>query len=258
MPSPFPGMDPYLESQPFWANLHSSLVSVAQAELKKRLPRKYTVWSDIYIWLHEPDAQTRRGKPDDFTTAKAAGHENAGVAALAAPATTLLPATRREGNKYLKIKEAGSERVITVIEFLSPANKAPGPDRDGYLAKRNEYLATRTNLVEIDLHRTGRRMPMGKPKPPRADYYVQICRAIDFPKTGVWPFSVRDPLPNIPIPLNPEDGAVTLPLQACFGAAYEIGPYDAAVNYARPPRIALHGEDAAWAKAIAKRAAHRG
>ncbi len=246
-----------MESQPFWANLHSTIVSVAQAELKKRLPRKYTVWSDIYIWLHEPDPQTRRGRPDEFITAQKSRQTNGVAAMVHAPATTPLPAIRREGNKYLKIKEINNERVVTVIKFLSPANKAPGPDRDGYLAKRNEYLATRTNLVEIDLHRSGRRMTMGKPKPPRADYYVQICRAVDFPKTGVWPFSVRDPLPEIPIPLNPEDEAVILPLQGCFDAAYEIGPYDAAVEYAKPPRIALHGDDAIWAKTMAKKAAHR-
>ena len=259
MPSPFPGMDPYLEAQPFWADFHAAMLTVMKGELKKRLPRKYTVWSDIYIWLHEPDAQTRRGKPDDFITARTKRHENGGVATmeLVVTATTLLPAVRREGNRYLKIKEVGSERVVTVLEFLSPANKAPGPDHDGYLAKRNEYLATRTNLVEIDLHRTGERMPMGKPKPPRADYYVLVCRAIDFPKTGVWPFSVRDPLPEIPIPLDPEDGAVILPLQTCFNQAYDLGPYDTAVDYAKPPRIGLHGEDAAWGKAVAQKAARR-
>src|SRR5207248_9608925 len=129
---------------------------------------------------------------------------NGGVATLTAPTTTLLPAVRREGNKYLKIKEARSDRLITVIEFLSPANKTPGADRDAFLAKRNEYLATKTNIVEIDLHRTGRRMPMGEPAPPTADYYVFVCRAADFPKTGIWPFSVRHPLPEIPIPLKPE------------------------------------------------------
>lgn len=255
--SPFPGMDPYLESQPFWADFHAAMLIVMKAELKKRLPRKYAVWSDIYIWLHEPDAQTRRGRPDELITAERSRDQNGGVATMPAPATTLLPAVRREGSRYLKIKEARTERVVTVIEFLSPANKASGPDRDGYLAKRNEYLATQTNLVEIDLHRTGRRMPMGKPKPPRADYYVQVCRAVDFPKTGVWPISVRDSLPDIPVPLNPADDAVFLPLQACFSAAYDMGPYDVAVDYGKPPRITLHGDDAAWAKAIAKKAAHR-
>jgi hypothetical protein len=208
MPSPFPGMDPYLESEPFCDDLRSTLVVVAHGELNQRLPRGYSAWID-----------------------------------------------RRE-NTHVMIKEVRCESVITLIEFLSPALKTLGPNRDGYLAKRNEYLATGTNLVEIDLHRTGRRMPMGKPKPPRADYYVQICRAVDFPKTGVWPFSVREALPDIPIPLNPEDGAVTLPLQACFNGAYDLGPHDAAVDYAKPPRIALHGEDGAWAKAIAKNGAH--
>jgi hypothetical protein len=52
---------------------------------------------------------------------------------------------------------------------------------------------------------------MGDPTPPRADYYILISRAAEFPKTRIWPFSVRDPLPDIPIPLKPEDGFVTLP-----------------------------------------------
>ena len=152
MPSPFPGMDPYLESQPFWSDLHGSLLSTIKQELQKTLPAHYSVWSDIYIWLHEPDAETRRGKPDDFITSESEHGSNLVLATLSAPTTTILPAIRREGNKYLKIKEVRSERVITILEFLSPTNKAPGVDRDAYLAKRNEYLATKTNVVEIDLH----------------------------------------------------------------------------------------------------------
>jgi hypothetical protein len=228
------------------------MLSVIKGELKGLLPRSYSVWSDIYVWLHEPDAEARRGKPDDLITSKPEHVANGGVATLPAPMTTLLPATRREGNKYLKIKETRSDRVITILEFLSPANKMAGPDRDGYLAKRNEYLATRTNLVEIDLHRTGQRMPMGKPKPPLADYYVFICQAIDFPRTGVWPFSVRDRLPDIPVPLKPEHGFVTLPLQKCFDAAYDQGPYDSEVDYTKPPRIRLRGADAAWVAKLLK------
>jgi hypothetical protein len=72
-------MDPYLEAQPDWGDLHATMISVMKAELNRRVPKGYSVWSDVYIWLHEPDAETRRGKPT----------------------ATILPAVRREGNKYL-------------------------------------------------------------------------------------------------------------------------------------------------------------
>src|SRR4051812_23765860 len=128
MPSPFPGMDPYLEVQPFWSDLHAALNTAMKAELKKRLPARYAVWSDVYIWLHEPDAEMRiKKKPDVLVTHPSTEPGSPrGLATLAAPATTLLPAVRREGNRYLKIKEIPSGQVVTVVELLSPANKTPG------------------------------------------------------------------------------------------------------------------------------------
>jgi hypothetical protein len=247
MPSPFPGMDPYLESQPLWQDFHGSMLPAIKGQLQQQLPANYVVWSDIYVWLHEPDYETRRGKPDDFITSLKPSTGGSGLVTLPAPATSILPAVRREGNKYLKIKEVQSDRVITVIEFLSPTNKTPGVDHDAFLAKRNEYLATKTNIVEIDLHRTGLRMPMGEPPPPVADYYILICRAADFPKTAIWPFGVRDPLPDVPIPLKPEDGIVTLRLKECFDLAYDQGPYRKVVDYSKPPGIPLQRDDANWA-----------
>lgn len=250
MPSPFPGMDPYLESPPFWGDLQPALITAMKAELKKRISPRYTVWSDVYIWLHEPDAETRMGKPDVFL----AGDTSKGgsAATLAAPASTILPATRREGNRYLTIKDVAENRIVTVVELLSPANKE-GLDREAYLLKRNEYLATGTNLVEIDLLRSGERLPMGEPTPPPADYYVLVCRAIDFPRTGIWPIGLRERLPEIPIPLLPEDGVVPLPLQDCFDLAYDQGPYDRAVDYSRPPRAPLGEKDAAWARSVVEK-----
>ena len=67
---------------------------------------------------------------------------------MTAPATTLLPAIRKTGNRYLKIKETKSDRVVTVIELLSPTNKKPGEDHDIYLAKRMDYFAQSVNVVE--------------------------------------------------------------------------------------------------------------
>jgi hypothetical protein len=243
-------MDPYLESPPFWSPLHSGLINAMQRELKARVPRKYSVWTDVNIWLQEPGSaeEGQPFEPDVYLTEQAMNSPGAAaLAVLNAPATTQLPAVRRKGSRFLKIMEARSDRVVTVVELLSPSNKKSGDDRKAYLAKRNEYLATGTNLVEIDLHRGGRRMPLGEPPPPEADYFALVCRAAEFPKTGIWPISVRDPLPEIAIPLNPEDGCVLLPLQACLDSAYDIGPYDNEVEYDQPPRIPLKADDADWA-----------
>jgi hypothetical protein len=246
-------MDPYLESQPFWSVLHGSMIQAMMGELKKRVPRGYSVWSDIYVWLHEPDAETRRGKPDTFVSGTRTARQSAtSTASINAPAHSILPAVRREGNKYLLIKETRSDRVITAIELLSPANKKRGNFREAYLGKRNEYLATGTNLVEIDLLRSGLRMPLGKPRPPEADYYVIVCRADEFPRTDIWPFSVREPLPEIPVPLKPEHGHVLLPSQSCLDWSYDQGPYENKVNYAGPPRVRLGKADAEWARTLVR------
>ncbi|MCI0683713.1 MAG: DUF4058 family protein [Gemmataceae bacterium] len=242
-----------MEAGPFWPPLHSTFITGMQGELKARVPPQYSVWPGQHVWIHEPDAQTRLKsfQPDVTLSKKANGAVSAcGLALLAAPAKTLLPAVARKGNRYLHIKEVRSERVVTAIELLSPANKKPGADYESYLSKRNEYFATGTNLVEIDLLRDGKRMPMGRPRPPKTDYYVLICRAIDFPGAAIWPWSVRERLPDLPIPLNPEDGFVNLPLQTCFDWAYDLGPYDKEVDYRRPPKIRLKEADAAWAKKL--------
>ena len=96
----------------------------------------------------------------------------------------------------MKIKETKTDRVVTVIELLSPTNKKRGEDRDDYLTKRNLYFAEQINLVEFDFLRGGTRMPMGRPTPPQADYFAFVCRSLEFPKTGVWPISLATPFPT--------------------------------------------------------------
>src|SRR5436190_66443 len=158
MPSPFPGMDPYIEEPSLWPDFHGSMIYAFRAALNAVLPERYVAHVDQYVWLHEPDLPTRQrlGRPDAFVTDEAAPPGNgpassAALAALAAPAVSTLPVVRRTGPRYIQIRDGHDRRVVTVIELLSPSNKDSGGDRDAYLAKRNEYLATGTNLVEIDL-----------------------------------------------------------------------------------------------------------
>ncbi len=233
------------------------LISVMKIEIKKRLPANYSVWTDTYIWLHEPDAETRRGKPDVLVGGRCRAQAKRAAGVLTAPASTMLPAIKRESAKYLKIRDVQADRVVTVVELISPSSKEPGDDRDMFLVKRYDYLKNRTNVVEIDLHRGGLRLPLGKPQPPKGDYYVFVSRAIDYPKIAIWPLSVRERLPELSIPLNPEDGVIALPLQPCLDVAYDQGPYGNEVDYSKPPKTPLSIADSSWASKLLTKTGHR-
>ncbi len=51
MPSPFPGMDPYLESPRFFPDLHAGLIFAMKAELQGRLSQAYYAQSGQRVWL---------------------------------------------------------------------------------------------------------------------------------------------------------------------------------------------------------------
>lgn len=258
MPSPFPGMDPYLEEPSLWPDFHLTLTVVLRAELNRRLPDRYVAMADRYIWIHEPAAEERTllGRPDVLIAEQHPAHSSAGGATVAvAPATSVLPMGRESGNPFLKIIEASSRRVITVVELLSPSNKAAGLDREAYLIKRNEYLATQVNLVEMDLLRGGARLPMGQPAPPSADYYYLVCREWETPMARIWPFSVRDALPSLPVPLSSEEPELQIPLRPCLDRVYDEARYDRELRYDQPPPAPLREPDANWARELLARRA---
>src|SRR6476619_3458534 len=158
MPSPFPGMDPYIESSEVWGDFHISMIAAMRAALNGVLPDRYAASADVHVWSVDPDteASVLLGKPDVPVAEEGpTGGVATKVRHARAPAKLRLRLRRRRSRRYLRISEPRSNRVVTVIELLSPSNKATGTDREAYLAKREEYLATGTNLVEIDLLRGG-------------------------------------------------------------------------------------------------------
>lgn len=221
MPSPFPGMDPYLEGEGYFWGFRLTLLVAIVSDLTKKLPAGYYADIDLVKW---PD----RGPPleDEFKEA-------------------CRKLTRRP-HKFIKIAELETDRVVTVLEVLSPSNKA-GEDRDQYLLKRAEVFAAKVNLVELDLLRDGERMPFGKPKPPAADYYALVCRGGQHPKASVWAWTVRDPLPVLPVPLKPADGDIALDVRPSLDRAYEDAGYRTRIRYDQPPESPLRVADAKWA-----------
>jgi hypothetical protein len=252
MPSPFPGMDPYLEDPWIWPDFHLTFAVTIRTELNRRLPTGYVALVDRYVWVQEPETDEYKqfGKPDVFLTGEGGSKGPPAAAAIVAPVEITLPSQTDKGIPYVKLVDRAHRRLVTVIELLSPANKTPGKDRDAYLMKQREYLASDVNVVEMDLLRKGERLPWIAPSVPAAAYYTMVSRAAKRPVALVWPFTVRESLPTIAIPLTVQDGDVALDLGMCMNQVYDSSGYSRELDYTQPPNPPLDEPDATWAREL--------
>lgn len=250
MPSPFPGMNPYLEQESYWQDFHQTFIPTARAFLADQVAPRYFVRVEQYVFLHELPAAERRplGRPD--VVVKDGGASAVGfvaVAPLEAPAYSYLPATAvdQEPHDYLSIRDREGLEIVTVIELLSPSNKYEGADRVDYLRKRREFFAAGVHVVEIDLLRGGPRLPFVEVPP--CDYLVAVSRAEERPRVGLWPLRLQDRLPVIPIPLRAPDPDARLDLQEVLHRVYDSAHYEPLL-YRGTPHPPLSEDDAAWAR----------
>ncbi len=252
MPSPFPGMNPYLEQDDVWHDFHERFLPHLAEVIGAQLAPHYIVKIDEHVYIHEPPADRRAllGRGDVLMASQqpAVGGAVATTATAVGPAQVVLPTVDVEGVSYLEIRDRRERRVVTVIELLSPANKYSGPDREQYLGKRGGLLASSAHLVEIDVLRGGPRMPFAVP-PPECEYYALVSRMERRPTADFWPIRLRDPLPAIPIPLRAPDADARLDLQAALHHVYDVAHY-ANYIYEGVPQPALNAADEAWARAL--------
>ena len=141
-----------------------------------------------------------------------------------------------------------------MIELLSPSNKRLGGDREQFLAKRQQILNSNVHLVEIDLLRGGPRLPIADL--PECDYYVMVSQVDDRPNVGLWPVDLREPLPEIPVPLMEADEEVALHLQEALQRAYDAAGYRSYI-YSSTPDPPLPPADARWAAELLRHAGVR-
>jgi hypothetical protein len=251
MPSPFPGMDPYLEAPAGWQEFHSRFINTMSDFLVPKVRPKYAVHIERYVYVVEVFGEEGRIRPDIaiVETEQQGSIAEQQAYAVATAILVPLPVLEEVRHYFLEIREVATQKVITVIEMLSPFNKRAGKGRDEYLSRRNEILLSDVHLVELDLLRDGERVPMGKPLPP-ADYYAIISRSYKRPMAEVYAWTIRQPLPTIPIPLKRGEPDVMLDLQAVFTTVYDRAGYDYRLPYDREPEVPLKPEDAEWAKQI--------
>jgi hypothetical protein len=240
VPRPFPGMDPYLETQGMWESFHAALVTHCAEELNQGLPEGYVAQIETRVNLISRDVPERQRIPDVLagreTDAPASPLTSSGrVVGVVTIEPMTIPLANREverRERWIEISSLPELELVTVVEVLSPSNKA-GRGRTEYLLKRDALIDRPVSLVEVELLLGGERMPMDGDLPP-GDYFAIVARSSQRPNAQVYAWTIRQPLPPIPIPLRMPDADVMLNLGEAFDATYNRGRYGRLVRHGSP------------------------
>lgn len=207
MASLFPGMDPYLEG-PDWLDFHVVFITALRGALSRSLPSHYRTRIDERVNLIETRSYDRTLYKPDLSIERRP-HGMAGIPAIQGAVGTVsrnritlpLPAVEEIRETHIEISHKPSNKLVAIIEILSPWNKAGGAGNSEYLAKRRQVLRQPVHLIEIDLLMCGLRLPLDVPLPP-ADYYALVSRSDQRPNCEVYPWKLRESLPTLAVPLD--------------------------------------------------------
>jgi hypothetical protein len=252
-------MDPWLEHSGLWADVHNSLITAIRDDLATKVAPRYYVGVEQHAYVTSAAGDEAVIRPD-VRVRRTASRSRAPAVVAPAPAgigviemDVEVPIEVEVDQWYLEVRLVGTGKLVTVIEVLSPWNKSAGPGRKEYLGKRRHIFKTRTSLVEIDLLRSGRAMPLSAGHPVESDYRILVSRGASRPRAKLYAFGVRHAIPAIPIPLLPKDPEPSLDLTAVLHALYDRARFDLVLDYSRPPVPPLGEEDAAWTGEILSR-----
>ena len=257
MPSPFPGMDPYLENAHRWPNLHTNLMTEIQAALNNGICPKYVARVETRVYISDDDDPGRSVIIPDVRvveTPEAWRHGliepvDGGVAVVE-PIVIRTVLLDEISEAYLEIRDALTGEVVTVIEVLSPSNKVNrARGMDSFRNKRIEVLESSSHFVEIDLLRAGSRTVINR-RLSDADYLVHVSPAEMRPKGFIWPIMLPQPLPVISIPLRKPDPDAKLDLQALLTSAYDRSGYKFDTDYTHEPEPPLPPKYREWADSL--------
>ena len=223
MASPFPGMDPYLEVAPLWGELQQQFVAALHQGLAPTLADRY------------------RAK---VTTRKYATE------------LVLFTSIRKEEQTepYIEIRSRADNKLVTLIDIVSPVNKTTADGRAAYLDIRRDAFRHGANAVEIDLILDGRpTLDYSRDGLPEWDYAVTVTRATSPDRHEIYTATLQKPLPRFRLPLGADSRDVLIDLQATFAKAFESGHFGPRMDYGQDPAVPLEDSDRAWLRDLLKR-----
>jgi hypothetical protein len=216
MPSPFPGMDPYLEDEKVWPVFQHQLVLCLYQILLPGLVDRYRARIGQRHYVTEQAL---------FTSVMREEHQE----------------------EFIEVRQRSDGRLVTLVDVVSPTNKTTDAGRRAYLTKRGEAKAGGANLVEIDLVLQGQpTLDYARDGLPDWDYAVTVTRAAHAEKHEIYSATLRKRLPRFRLPLAADDRDTVLDLHASFTRCYDQGGFAAQIDYQRDPPVRLGDEDRQW------------
>jgi hypothetical protein len=251
MPSPFPGMDPYIEMTG-WTNFHTNLAVELQRRINPLVLPRYVANVEERIYMETqypertiiPDISVSRSGSSGFT----GGDSGTAVAELE-PGAYVAAMPGEQIEHFVEVRDTSRNEVVTIIEILSPSNKHRGSDgfRE-YRRKWLDVLRSPVHLVEIDLLRAGERPATTQPLKSDTDYCVMVYRTNKRPVIDVYEWTLRRCLPSIPIPLAQGEPDIWIDLQSAFEAIYHASGYRFTLRYEQPLAPPLREADEPWVR----------
>jgi hypothetical protein len=251
-------MDPFLELEE-WRDFHVSMMVEFKRQLVPQLAPKYVTVVERRVYREHVFDELSVFQPDvRITRPPAAATQplstRSGSAATVEPEIYTAPLPLEQSEPYLEIRDPEGNEVITVVEMLSPTNKARGSDGfRQYNDKRESLLLSYVNLIEIDLLRAGTRPATTRPLPSTIDYCAMVHRASRRPAIEVYQWHLSQPMPKIPVPLAAGDPDAWIDLQAAFNVVYDSSGYGFYLKYDRPLKPAPRPGDAAFLEEVLSR-----
>ncbi len=203
MPSPFPGMDPYLEDSSRWPTFHHEFVVCLCQRLLPHLTDRYRARVAQRIYR--------------------ADESGAG-----------LDAERRE--EYIEIRRPNDGQLVTLLDVVSPANKTTVAGRAAYLETRRQAQAADAGLVEIDLVLQGSpTLDYSRDGLPSWDYAITVTRPTYPDRHEIYTTTLQKRLPRFKLPLALGDREIVLDAQLIFARCYDQANFAAKIDYNRDP-----------------------
>lgn len=216
MPSPFPGMDPYLEDEAHWAGFQHHLVAGLYQILLPGLVDRYRARIQQRTYVTEEPLFT-----------------------------SVLRQERQE--EYIEIRQRSDGRLVTLVDMASPINKSLSQGRAAYHETRRQARSQNASIVELDLILQGQPLlDYSRDGLPEWDYAVTVTRCTQPERYEIYTSTLLKRLPRFKVPLAPDDRDTVLDLQATFARAFDQGNFAGKIDYTRDPSTKLNDTQRQW------------